>query len=57
MSIFTGRNSYPYLYPWGKLFMSWDAYPMQSHHDTQVCTPGLAATLGGDEMDSTLEYM
>jgi hypothetical protein len=37
--------------------MSWDAYPMQSHHDTQVCTPGLAAMLGGDEIDSTLEYM
>jgi hypothetical protein len=30
---------------------------MQSHHDTQVCTPGLAAMLGGDEIDSTLEYM
>jgi hypothetical protein len=29
----------------------------QSHHGVWACIPGLAATSGGDGMDSALEYM
>jgi hypothetical protein len=29
----------------------------QSHHDIYVCTPSLVDTLGGDGMDSTLEWV
>jgi hypothetical protein len=31
--------------------------PWQSHHNTYVCIPGLAAALGSDGMDSALEYI
>jgi hypothetical protein len=31
--------------------------PWQSHHNIDVCTPGLDATLDSDGIDSTLEYI